>query len=396
MTFVFDTDQGLSELGIAKPNASAGTNLGTNVYTKAPINMTATDGGTATRVWNSSGATTLRVYKSTGSLTFSSEATINKIVFNTSITATASVGTLSGTTWTGEAKEVKFTFTANATIKTITVAYTAPSSGSGSEEPVASLTQDQFSWSAATAEATMGATNTFPTLTNTVPVSVTYESSTPATATIADDGTITLVAPGTTTISAKFAGGEVSGTTYAAKTVTYTLTVKKAPLAPITGGVIDILNQEWTGKKTSSYGDVTEKTAENTGHSNAKYVAQCAGDKSSIQLRSNNSNSGVVSTVSGGIVKRVEVEWQNETSSGRVLQIYGSNTAYTAATDLYDDAKKGTLLGEVTMGGDETVVDYTQWIGDYKYIGFRSKSGAMYLTTVTITWLHHQSCKHRM
>ena len=139
VTFIFDTDQGLSELGIAKPNAGAGTNLGNNVYTKAPINMTATDGSTATRVWNSSGATTLRVYKSTGSLTFSSEATINKIVFNTSITATASVGTLSGTTWTGEAKEVKFTFTVNATIKTITVAYTVPSSGGGSTEPVVLL-----------------------------------------------------------------------------------------------------------------------------------------------------------------------------------------------------------------------------------------------------------------
>ena len=255
------------------------------------------------------------------------------------------------------------------------------------ETPATELIDAQFAWSAATAEATMGATNTFPTLTNTVPVSVTYESSNTAAATIAADGTITLVAPGTTTISAKFAGGEVSGTTYAAKTVEYTLTVKKAPLAPIAGGVIDILNQEWTDVSGTNYKDVAEKTAENTGHSNAKYVAQCAGDKSSIQLRSNNSNSGVVSTVSGGIVKRVEVEWQNETSSGRVLQIYGSNTAYTAATDLYDDAKKGTLLGEVTMGGDETVVDYTQWTGDYKYIGFRSKSGAMYLTTVTITWL---------
>ena len=97
---------------------------------------------------------------------------------------------------------------------------------------VETLTDAQFAWSAATAEATMGATNTFPTLTNTVPVSVTYESSTPATATIADDGTITLVAPGTTTISAKFAGGEVGGTTYAAKTVTYTLTVLKAAATP--------------------------------------------------------------------------------------------------------------------------------------------------------------------
>ena len=97
---------------------------------------------------------------------------------------------------------------------------------------VETLTDAQFAWSAATAEATMGATNTFPTLTNTVPVSVTYESSNTAAATIAADGTITLVAPGTTTISAKFAGGEVSGTTYAAKTVTYALTVLKAPATP--------------------------------------------------------------------------------------------------------------------------------------------------------------------
>ena len=264
--------------------------------------------------------------------------------------------------------------------------YVAPSSGDEPETPKTDLTDDQFAWSAATAEATMGASNTFPTLTNTLPVSVTYESSTPATATIAADGTITLVAPGTTTISAKFAGGEVSGTTYAAKTVTYALTVKKAPLDPIAGGVIDILNQAWTGKTNSTYGDVAEKTAENTGHSNAKYVAQCAGDKSSIQLRSNNSNSGVVSTISGGVVKRIEVEWHADTDAARTLQIYGSNTAYTAATDLYG-AAAGELLGELNKGEGETTLDFSEWTGDYKYIGFRSKSGAMYLTTVTITWL---------
>ena len=98
--------------------------------------------------------------------------------------------------------------------------------------PVETLTDAQFAWSAATAEATMGASNTFPTLTNTLPVTVTYESSNTDAATIAANGDITLVAPGTTTISAKFAGGEVSGTTYAPKTVTYALTVLKAPATP--------------------------------------------------------------------------------------------------------------------------------------------------------------------
>ena len=246
---------------------------------------------------------------------------------------------------------------------------------------------DALTWSAASATVQMGADdNEFPTLTNEKNVAVTYTSSSEAVATIDTNGEVTLVKDGTTTISATFAGGEVSGTTYAAKTVSYTLTVKKAPLEPIAGGVIDILNQAWTGKTNSTYGDVAEKTAENTGHSNAKYVAQCAGDKSSIQLRSNNSNSGVVSTVSGGVVKRIEVEWHADTDAARTLQIYGSNTAYTAATDLYG-AAAGELLGELNKGEGETTLDFSEWTGDYKYIGFRSKSGAMYLTTITITWL---------
>ena len=134
------------------------------------------------------------------------------------------------------------TNTTQVRIKTLVINY---STGGGSTKTysnytttcsgatvVETLTDAQFAWSAATAEATKGATNTFPTLTNTVPVSVTYESSNTAAATIEADGTITLVAPGTTTISAKFAGGEVSGTTYAAKTVKYDLTVLKAPATP--------------------------------------------------------------------------------------------------------------------------------------------------------------------
>ena len=99
---------------------------------------------------------------------------------------------------------------------------------SGSTEPAASLTDEQFKWSATTATALKGADNNeFPTLTNALGLTVTYDSSNKDAATIAADGTITLVAPGTTTISAAFAGGEVSGTKYAAKTVTYTLTVKQ-------------------------------------------------------------------------------------------------------------------------------------------------------------------------
>ena len=94
--------------------------------------------------------------------------------------------------------------------------------------PGETLTDAQFAWSAVTATALKGADNNeFPTLTKALGLTVTYDSSNEDVATIAPDGEITLVAPGITTISAIFAGGEVSGTKYAAKTVTYTLTVKQ-------------------------------------------------------------------------------------------------------------------------------------------------------------------------
>lgn len=83
-------------------------------------------------------------------------------------------------------------------------------------------TDEQFAWSAASASVEKGGEgNVFPSLTNTLSLDVTYESSETAVATIASDGTITLVAAGETQISAIFAGNG----DYLSKTVKYTLTV---------------------------------------------------------------------------------------------------------------------------------------------------------------------------
>lgn len=87
----------------------------------------------------------------------------------------------------------------------------------------------ELAWSADSATAQIGETNTFPTLTNPHSVTVSYSSSDSEKATIdASTGEITLVAEGDTTISAAFAGDD----TYEAQTVTYTLTVQAA--APTT------------------------------------------------------------------------------------------------------------------------------------------------------------------
>lgn len=96
-----------------------------------------------------------------------------------------------------------------------------------------------------------------------------------------------------------------------------------------------------------------------------------------IQMRSKNSNSGIVSTASGGKVKSVSITVE---SGSNTVDIYGSNTAYTAASDLYNTSNQGTKIGSLTETGTVT------FEGDYAYVGIRSNNGAIYLTNVTIVW----------
>ena len=143
--------------------------------------------------------------------------------------------------------------------------------------------------------------------------------------------------------------------------------------------VVDILNKALTGASNSSYISWSGKTSV----SDAVYAGQSAGSNNAIQLRSNNSNSGIVTTKSGGLVKKILVEWNSNTSAGRTLNVYGSKTAYTNPTELYNNATSGTKLGTIVCGTSvELNID-----GEYEYIGLRSNSGAMYLDEIQISWL---------
>ena len=201
-------------------------------------------------------------------------------------------------------------------------------------------------------------------------------------------GTVTAhYSDGTTqdvTSEAQFSGYEMNtaGTytvtvSYTEKGVTQTATYTLTVIVP-TGGGTDILNQEFTGISGSNYTDFSGKI----GTSGAVYAGQCAGSNSSIQLRSKNNNCGIVTTDTGGKAKKVTVTWESHTMEGRTLNIYGKNTAYSSATDLYDEAKQGTLLGSVTYGTSTEVTIS----GDYTYIGFRSAADAMYLSEIKIVW----------
>lgn len=99
-----------------------------------------------------------------------------------------------------------------------------PSEMPGFGQTVSNLKDPGLAWSAESIETTIGAANSFPTLTNTYNVTVTYESSQPGVATIDSNGAITLVSSGSTMIKASSSANE----TYSASSATYVLTVLSA------------------------------------------------------------------------------------------------------------------------------------------------------------------------
>lgn len=145
--------------------------------------------------------------------------------------------------------------------------------------------------------------------------------------------------------------------------------------------ITDVLTKSLFKATSSTYTSFTGVKAT----SDAVYAGQSATSYNAIQLRTTNSNSGIVTTASGGKAVSVTVSWNSETNSSRKLDIYGKNTAYSQATDLYSSATatQGTKLGTLSYSTSPQTLTITE---DYEYIGIRSNSGALYLDEVQIVW----------
>ena len=249
---------------------------------------------------------------------------------------------------------------------------------------------DALKWSADAATVQMGADdNEYPTLTNDKNATVTYSSSSETVATIDANGVVTLVKEGTTTISAYYEGGEIDGVTYSAKNVSYTLTVKPAPLViePIEGGIIDILTHKTFAATSSSYANFSGKQAANENHSDAVYAGRSArnGNATQYSIQLNTIDKGrIATTTTGGLAKRVYVKWSTQATintNARELYIYGSNTAFTGSETSTSSTKIGAI--KYTTGAAEAYVDLT---GDYKFI-LITGSGAIYMDEIHVTWV---------
>lgn len=120
----------------------------------------------------------------------------------------------------------------------------------------------------------------------------------------------------------------------------------------------------------------------------AIYAGNTAKDSSNIQIRSKNS-SGIVTTTSGGTLKSISITFATNTPSGRVIDVYAKNSAYTESADLYDnDNNEGTKVTSLTYSTTNSGTKYTyEFETDYEYIGIRSKSLAIYISEISISWI---------
>lgn len=97
-TFIFNTDEGLKELGIAKPASNNGTNLSGKSYTKGNVTLTPAKGtgSTDVRVWNSGGKLTFRTYAG-NSITFTAAKGYQIVSISSNSTSIAWSGTATST-----------------------------------------------------------------------------------------------------------------------------------------------------------------------------------------------------------------------------------------------------------------------------------------------------------
>ena len=118
--------------------------------------------------------------------------------------------------------------------------------------------------------------------------------------------------------------------------------------------------------------------------SGAVYAGNSAYKDGSIQLRSDKSNSGIVTTTSGGRISQIIITWDNSTANGRQIDVYGNTNPYTSAADLYGTAgntNQGELIGSLAKGVTNLKIE-----GNYPYVGIRSKSNALYIKDITFVW----------
>lgn len=139
-----------------------------------------------------------------------------------------------------------------------------------------------------------------------------------------------------------------------------------------------ILNVSTNGYKKFA----TKTLSSGASYDGAAYVGTGKSQKG-IQIRTKVDKglyTGIITSASGGTIKSITINFNS--NNAQSLEIYGKNTAYTTAKDLFGSAA-GELIKNVP--NSKTAVTITPNKA-YKFIGFKSNDGTNYIDKITIVW----------
>ena len=139
-----------------------------------------------------------------------------------------------------------------------------------------------------------------------------------------------------------------------------------------------ILNVSTNGYKKFA----TKTLSSGASYDGAAYVGTGKSQKG-IQIRTKVDKglyTGIITSASGGTIKSITINFNS--SNAQSLEIYGKNTAYTTAKDLFGSAA-GELIKNVP--NSKTAVTITPNKA-YKFICFKSNDGTNYIDKITIVW----------
>ena len=193
-----------------------------------------------------------------------------------------------------------------------------------------------------------------------------------------DNAGITYSADGKLSASESAVVGTTATITVTCGSVSDTATVTVIPAT-----ITHTLNGAFFGipVKESSY-STYKKTVDGASYEAQASAGNDADSGKGLQLRSKNSNSGVIANFAGRTCKSITFTFDNHTQAGRSIEIYASNSPFTIA-DMYGSSV--TKVGTIDYNSSNLTQTYT-FTADYSYIGFRSSDGALYLKSVDVVW----------
>ena len=169
----------------------------------------------------------------------------------------------------------------------------------------------------------------------------------------------------------------VESATMSTGNVTYYAVFASSSTATVTK--TDDITLSMTGVSGNSYSAWSNKQA--SGGSNAIYAGCNAGGNSAIQLNGSTSTSkrGIISTTTGGKLKKITVTWNSNSNNSRSLVVYGSTSAYESVSGFNESM--GTELGSILKSsGTELTIT-----GNYTYVGLYA-TAAIYMDEISIEW----------